>query len=50
MSRDKENIRSRICLDIIISLKLITYECEILKTNIRSNIILFSKFIVNEKL
>lgn len=34
VSRDKENIRSKICLDTIISLKLITYECEISKIDI----------------
>ena len=50
VSRDEGDIRSRICLDAIMSLKLTTYEYGISKTDIRSNIILFSKCVVDEKL
>ena len=50
VSRDEGDIRSRIYLDAIISLKLTTYECGISKTDIQSDVTLFSKCIIDEKL
>lgn len=49
VSRDEGDIRSEICLDAM-SLKLTPYECGISKTNVRSDIALFSKCVVDEKL
>ena len=50
VSRDEGDIRSGICLDAMMSLKLTTYECGISKTDVRSDITLFSKCVVDEKL
>ena len=41
---------SRACLDAMISLKLTTYECGISKTDVQSDVTLFSKCVVDEKL
>lgn len=48
VSRDDGDIRSGICLDAIISLKLTTYECGISKTDVQSDVTLFSKCVVDE--
>lgn len=50
VSRDEGDFRSGICLDAIISLKLTTYECGILKIDVQSDVTLFSKCVVDEKL
>ena len=39
----------RACLDAMISLKLSTYECGISKTDVQSDVTLFSKCVVDEK-
>lgn len=49
VSRDEGDIRSGICLDAM-SLKLINYECGISKTDVQSDVTLFSKRVADEKL
>lgn len=50
VSRDEGDIRSGICLDAMTSVKLITYECGISKTDVQSDVTLFSKRVVDDKL
>ena len=50
VSRDEGDIRSGICLDAMMSLKLTTHECGISKTDVQSDVTLFSKCVVDEKL
>ena len=50
MSWDEGDIRSGICLDVMMSLELTTYEYGILKTDVQSDVTLFSKCVVDEKL
>ena len=50
VSRDEGNIRSGICLDTMMSLKLTTYECGISKMDVQSDVTLFSNRVVDEKL
>ena len=50
VSRDEGDIRSGICLDAMTSVKLTTYECGISKTDVQSDVTLFSKWVVDDKL
>ena len=50
VSRDEGDIRSGICLDAMTSVKLTTYECGISKTDVQSDVTLFSRWVVDEKL
>ncbi|KAL2046479.1 hypothetical protein ABVK25_011834 [Lepraria finkii] len=50
VSRDEGDIRSGICLDAMTSLKLTTYEYGISKTDVLSDVMSFSKCIVDNKL
>ena len=50
VSRDEGDIRSGICLDAMTSVKLTAYECGISKTDVQSDVTLFSKYVVDDKL